>query len=70
MHICFGCIAVVWFRSSLLRPKSSAEANINGFKIHTVYIMGGPVQRVVWAYKAISLRETMLEPRPNDLQQG
>jgi hypothetical protein len=37
------------------------EANINGFKIHTVYIMGDQYNGVVWAYKHLS-EETCLTP--------
>ena len=37
------------------------EANINGFKIHTVYIMGDQYNGVAWAYKHIA-EETCLTP--------
>jgi hypothetical protein len=37
------------------------EANINGFKIHNVYIMGDQYNGVVWAYKHIA-EETCLTP--------
>jgi len=37
------------------------EASINGFKIHTVYIMGDQYNGVVWAYKHIA-EETCLIP--------
>ena len=41
------------------------EANINGFKIHTVYIMGDQYNGVVWAYEHIG-EETCLTPT-NDI---
>src|SRR5260370_33977833 len=37
------------------------EANINGFKIHNVYIMGDQYNGVAWAYKHLS-EETCLTP--------
>jgi len=37
------------------------EASVNGFKIHTVYIMGDQYNGVVWAYKHVS-EETCLTP--------
>jgi hypothetical protein len=45
----------------LSRAQVRCEANINGFKIHTVYIMGDQYNGVVWAYKHIA-EETCLTP--------
>lgn len=42
------------------RP-TKCEANINGFKIHTIYIVGDQYNGVVWAYKHIA-EETCLIP--------
>ena len=50
----FGCAVLSY-------AEVKCEANINGFKIHTVYIMGGQYNGVVWAYKHIA-EETCLTP--------
>ena len=43
------------------RAQVRCEASINGFKIHTVYIMGDQYNGVAWAYKHIA-EETCLTP--------
>jgi len=45
----------------LSRGQIKCEANINGFEIHTVYIMGDQYNGVVWAYEHIG-EETCLTP--------
>src|ERR1039457_2180106 len=50
----FGCAVLSY-------AQVKCEANINGFKIHTVYIMGDQYNGVVWAYKHIA-EETCLTP--------
>lgn len=45
----------------LYHAQVKCEANVNGFRIHTVYIMGDQYNGVVWAYKHIA-EETCLTP--------
>jgi hypothetical protein len=57
--VCAGLLVFGFGVPSLAQVK--CEANINGFKIHTVYIMGDQYNGVVWAYKHIA-EETCLTP--------
>jgi hypothetical protein len=47
--------------AAISHAEVKCEANINGFKIHTVYIMGDQYNGVAWAYKHIA-EETCLTP--------
>jgi hypothetical protein len=54
--------------SGQAKPGSVCEANINGFKIHKVYVMGPQYNSVAWAYKHLA-DETCLTP-VTDLQKA
>ena len=53
-----ACISPV---SLLAQERVKCEANVNGFKIHTVYIIGSQPNGVAWAYKHIG-EATCLTP--------
>lgn len=56
-----GAAAIALFLPTIAHAQIKCEANINGFKIHTVYIMGDQYNGVVWAYNHLG-EETCLTP--------
>ena len=53
--------AVLLLAPGGIMAQAKCEANIHGFKIHAVYVMGSQPNGVAWAYKHIS-EETCLTP--------
>ena len=58
MHY-FLCVLALF--SSLASAQTKCEANINGYKIKTIYITGDHYNAVVWAYKHLA-ENTCLTP--------
>src|ERR1035437_6830275 len=54
-------LALALLLAPAVHAQTKCEANINGFKIRTVYIMGDQYNGVNWAYKHIG-EETCLTP--------